>query len=66
MSAQTYKTARQRGKLAPIRFAHAVLQTNQLSRMLDWYRTVLEADIQFSNDGLCKVSTGANTHITTR
>ena len=50
MSTQTLTTARQRGKLAPIRFAHAVLQTNQLSRMLDWYRTVLEADTQYSNE----------------
>ena len=56
MSAQTHKTARQRGKLAPIRFAHAVLQTNQLSRMLDWYRTVLEADIQFSNEWIAFIT----------
>ncbi len=50
MSTNTLKTARQRGKLAPTQFAHAVLQTNKLSRMLDWYQTVLEADIQFKNE----------------
>jgi catechol 2,3-dioxygenase-like lactoylglutathione lyase family enzyme len=56
MSTDTLKTARQRGKLAPIRFAHAVLQTNQLSRMLDWYRTVLEADIQFANEWIAFIT----------
>ncbi|MBM4257649.1 MAG: biphenyl 2,3-dioxygenase [Deltaproteobacteria bacterium] len=50
MSTKTLKTARQRGKLAPIRFAHAVLQTNKLPHMLHWYQTVLEADIQYENE----------------
>ena len=52
MSTNTLKTARQRGKLAPIRFAHAVLQTNKLPQMLHWYQTVLEADIQYKNEML--------------
>jgi catechol 2,3-dioxygenase-like lactoylglutathione lyase family enzyme len=56
MNAQTHQTARQRGKLAPIRFAHAVLQTNQLSRMLAWYRTVLETDIQFANEWIAFIT----------
>jgi catechol 2,3-dioxygenase-like lactoylglutathione lyase family enzyme len=56
MSVQTHQTARQRGKLAPIRFAHAVLQTNQLSRMLEWYRTVLEADVQFANEWIAFIT----------
>lgn len=56
MNAQTHQTARQRGRLAPIRFAHAVLQTNQLSRMLAWYRTVLEADIQFANEWIAFIT----------
>ena len=52
MSIHTLTTARQRGKIAPIRFAHAVLQTNKLSRMLEWYQTVLEAEVQFKNEML--------------
>jgi catechol-2,3-dioxygenase len=52
MNTKPVKTARQRGKLAPIRFAHAVLQTNKLQQMLDWYQTVLEADIQYKNEML--------------
>jgi catechol 2,3-dioxygenase-like lactoylglutathione lyase family enzyme len=50
MNTEPVKTARQRGKLAPIRFAHAVLQTNKLPQMLNWYQTVLEADIQYQNE----------------
>lgn len=56
MSTPMRPTARQRGKLAPIRFAHAVLQTNQLSRMLAWYRTVLEADIQYANEWIAFIT----------
>jgi catechol 2,3-dioxygenase-like lactoylglutathione lyase family enzyme len=52
MSGNSYIPARKRGRLAPIRFAHAVLRSGQLSAMVAWYRTVLEADIQFSNESL--------------
>jgi catechol-2,3-dioxygenase len=56
MGANSHQTARQRGKLAPIRFAHAVLRTNQLRRMLDWYCAVLEADIQYSNEWIAFIT----------
>jgi catechol 2,3-dioxygenase-like lactoylglutathione lyase family enzyme len=52
MSANSYIPARKRGRLAPVRFAHAVLRSRELSKMVEWYRTVLEADIQFSNEFL--------------
>jgi len=52
MSANQLKTPRERGRLAPIRFAHAVLRTKQLDTMLNWYQTVLEADVQFRNESL--------------
>jgi catechol 2,3-dioxygenase-like lactoylglutathione lyase family enzyme len=52
MSANQVKTARERGRLAPIRFAHAVLRTNQLDSMVSSYKTVLEADVQFRNEAL--------------
>lgn len=42
-------TARQRGKIAPIRFAHIVLKTSRLEEMKKWYQTVLEAEVAMSN-----------------
>lgn len=56
MGANSHQTARRRGKLAPIRFAHAVLRTGQLRMMVDWYRTVLEADIQYSNEWIAFIT----------
>jgi catechol 2,3-dioxygenase-like lactoylglutathione lyase family enzyme len=52
MNENSYIPARKRGRLAPIRFAHAVLRSRQLQAMVEWYRTVLLADIQFSNESL--------------
>jgi catechol-2,3-dioxygenase len=43
------KTARQRGKLAPLKLEHAVLRTTRLQPMVDWYVTVLQAEVAFSN-----------------
>ncbi len=39
------KTAQERGKVAPTKFAHIVFKTPRYDEMVDWYRTVLEADI---------------------
>ena len=36
-------------KIAPAKFAHAVLKTSQLPQMKDWYCTVLNAHVQFEN-----------------
>lgn len=48
------KTARERGKIAPIRFAHVVLRTNQnFDKMVWWYKTVLEAIPVFEDQNLC-------------
>ena len=41
-----------RKRIVPCKFAHAVLKTNKFREMVDWYRTVLEADIAFSNEML--------------
>ncbi|HEY1974516.1 MAG TPA: VOC family protein [Pseudonocardia sp.] len=35
------------------KFAHVVLQTNQLPRMRDWYCTVLGARVVYENPGAC-------------
>lgn len=51
MSSGTFKTARERGKLAPLKFEHAVLRTTRLQAMADWYTTVLQAEVAFGNGG---------------
>lgn len=42
-------TAKERGRVAPIRFAHIVLKTSRLEEMQKWYQTVLEAGVAMSN-----------------
>jgi len=39
-------------KIVPKKFAHAVLRTNKFKQMVDWYQTVLLADIVFENQML--------------
>ena len=34
-------------KIVPTKFAHAVLRTNKFRQMLDWYKTVLQAEVVF-------------------
>lgn len=38
-------TAKERGRVAPVKFAHIVFRTSQYEAMLDWYKTVLEAEV---------------------
>ena len=38
---------------SPDAFAHAVLRTAKYQEMIDWYQTVLNAEIGFRNDTLC-------------
>ncbi len=42
-------TAREKGRLSPLKFEHAGLRTTRLAAMVDWYATVLQADIAFEN-----------------
>jgi catechol 2,3-dioxygenase-like lactoylglutathione lyase family enzyme len=39
-------------RIVPSKFAHAVLRTNKFQQMVDWYKTVLLADIVFENQML--------------
>ncbi len=39
------RTAKIRGKVAPTKFAHFVLRTSRYAEMIQWYRTVLEAEV---------------------
>ncbi|MEM9085064.1 MAG: VOC family protein [Pseudomonadota bacterium] len=38
------KTAAERGKIAPAKFAHIVMRTSRFEEMVTWYKTVLEAE----------------------
>ncbi len=46
------KSAKERGKVAPAKLAHVVLKTppERVGLMLDWYKTVLEAEAMFETD----------------
>lgn len=50
MSVQTESTMPASTRIVPDRLAHVVLRTQQLQPMLDWWSTVLEADVVFKND----------------
>jgi len=39
-------------RIVPVKFAHAVLRTNKFKEMVNWYQTVLQADIVFENEML--------------
>ena len=47
------RTARKRGKTAPARLAHVVLRSAQADKLVEWYKTVLEAEVTFRDDRLC-------------
>src|SRR5438128_113205 len=49
MGSVKIETARQRGKLAPLKLEHAVLRTTRLQAMVEWYTTVLQAEVAFRN-----------------
>lgn len=42
--------------ISPAKFAHFVLRTGQIDRMVEWYRTVLGARIVFRDERLCFLS----------
>ena len=39
-------------RIVPTKFAHAVLRTNKFRQMVDWYKTVLMANVVFENEML--------------
>jgi catechol 2,3-dioxygenase-like lactoylglutathione lyase family enzyme len=42
--------------VSPAKFAHFVLRTGQIDRMVEWYQAVLNARIVFRNEMLCFLS----------
>lgn len=45
VTAEVPKTARERGKIAPLKLGHVALRTSDASRLIDWYKNVLEAEV---------------------
>ena len=45
--------ARERGKIAPAKFAHCVIRTKQFGPLVEWYKTLLEAESIFENPFVC-------------
>ncbi|MEM8936241.1 MAG: VOC family protein [Pseudomonadota bacterium] len=39
------ETAKERGKIAPAKLAHVVLRSSRYEEMIEWYKTVLEAEV---------------------
>jgi catechol-2,3-dioxygenase len=62
MSTGAIKTAREQGRLAPLKLEHAVLRTTQLDPMVEWYKTVLEAEITFANKMIAFLSYDEQNH----
>ena len=60
------RTARQKGRLAPVKFEHAVLRTTELRPILDWYLTVLPAEVTFANAWIAFLSYKEQKTATTR
>ena len=47
------RTAKERGRTAPAKFAHVVLRSAQADKVVAWYKTVLEAEVTFGDQGIC-------------
>ena len=51
-----------RGRIAPVKFAHIVFRTAQQEAMVDWYRTVFEAEVALANPLLTFLTFDAEHH----
>jgi catechol-2,3-dioxygenase len=58
------QTARERGRIAPAKLAHVVLKTapERLAILSQWYKTVLEGEAMFENEGLAFITYDAEHH----
>lgn len=50
------KTAEQRGRIAPRKFAHVVYLTSNFEALVDWYERVFEAQAVFREENICFLS----------
>jgi catechol 2,3-dioxygenase-like lactoylglutathione lyase family enzyme len=56
VAAASRRLAAPHERIVPGKFAHFVLKTAQFDRMIEWYRTVLQARVALRNDMLCFLS----------
>ena len=56
------ETAAARGRIAPLKFAHIVFRTAQKDVMVQWYRTVFEAEVALANPFLTFLTFDAEHH----
>ncbi len=58
------KTARERGRIAPVKLAHVVLKTapERVKLLAQWYKTVLEAEAMYETDHLAFVTYDGEHH----
>ena|ERR1700722_20396568 len=58
------RPAKQRGKTAPTKLAHVVLRTRpeRVALISAWYKTVLEGEAMFENDGLAFIAYDTEHH----
>jgi catechol 2,3-dioxygenase-like lactoylglutathione lyase family enzyme len=49
MTTRVPTTARERGRIAPVRMAHVVLRTKRFAELLAWWKTVLELEPMYEN-----------------
>lgn len=47
------RTAEQRGRIAPKKFAHVVYLTSNFEALVDWYERVFEAEAVFREENIC-------------
>ena len=43
------KPAKERGKIAPCKLAHVVLRTSRYTKVIDFYKLLLEAEVMYQN-----------------
>ena len=48
-TAKVPQTARERGRIAPAKFAHAVIRSGRGEELIAWYKTVLQAEVMFAS-----------------
>lgn len=49
---QVPPTAKERGRTAPAKLAHFVLRTSRYAELIEWYKTVLEAEVVIGTPGI--------------
>jgi catechol-2,3-dioxygenase len=55
-------TARDRGKIAPVRLERAGLRTTRLAEMVQWYCTVLQAEVAFESSSVAFLAYDERNH----